>query len=101
CACPDIWDRAAADRRHVAHVDWMRRARCFASKETARDSAERRDGDRRRSQAGRGGVVILGPRFSSEPPSSRGPGRGPFKAKTRVRIPLGTPTYVWRPPTTV
>jgi hypothetical protein len=23
-------------------------------------------------------------------PSSRGPGRGPFKAKTRVRIPLGT-----------
>ena len=24
-------------------------------------------------------------------PSSRGPGRGPFKAKTRVRIPLGTP----------
>ncbi len=27
-------------------------------------------------------------------PSSRGPGRGPFKAKTRVRIPLGTPTPV-------
>jgi hypothetical protein len=24
-------------------------------------------------------------------PSSRGPGRGPFKAETRVRIPLGTP----------
>ena len=24
-------------------------------------------------------------------PSSRGPGRGPFKAKTRVRIPSGTP----------
>src|SRR6478609_6217736 len=27
-------------------------------------------------------------------PSSRGPGRGPFKAKTRVRIPLGTPLDV-------
>ena len=26
-------------------------------------------------------------------PSSRGPGRGPFKAKTRVRIPLGTPDF--------
>ena len=26
-------------------------------------------------------------------PSSRGPGRGPFKAKTRVRIPLGTPAF--------
>ena len=25
----------------------------------------------------------------SLPPSSSGPGRGPFKAKTRVRIPLG------------
>ena len=28
----------------------------------------------------------------SASPSSRGPGRGPFKAKTRVRIPLGTLT---------
>src|SRR5262245_14974465 len=27
-------------------------------------------------------------------PSSRGLGRGPFKAKTRVRIPLGTPPLV-------
>jgi hypothetical protein len=26
-------------------------------------------------------------------PSSRGLGRGPFKAKTRVRIPLGTPDF--------
>src|SRR5690349_1477892 len=26
-------------------------------------------------------------------PSSRGLGRGPFKAKTRVRIPLGTPLF--------
>ena len=26
--------------------------------------------------------------------SSRGLGRGPFKAKTRVRIPLGTPHFV-------
>src|ERR1700730_7262274 len=29
-----------------------------------------------------------------ESPSSRGPGRGPFKAKTRVRIPLGTPRHI-------
>ena len=28
----------------------------------------------------------------SESPSSRGLGRGPFKAETRVRIPVGTPT---------
>src|SRR5262249_31144774 len=27
----------------------------------------------------------------AESPSSRGLGRGPFKAKTRVRIPMGTP----------
>src|SRR5687768_4565092 len=27
-------------------------------------------------------------------PSSRGLGRGPFKAETRVRIPVGTPSYV-------
>ncbi len=26
------------------------------------------------------------------PPSSRGPGRSPFKAKTGVRIPVGAPT---------
>ena len=26
------------------------------------------------------------------PPSSRGPGRSPFKAKTRVRISVGAPT---------
>ena len=32
----------------------------------------------------------------SASPSSRGPGRGPFKAKTRVRIPLGTPPIVWQ-----
>jgi hypothetical protein len=25
------------------------------------------------------------------PPSSRGPGRGPLKAKTGVRVPLGAP----------
>ena len=31
-------------------------------------------------------------------PSSRGPGRGPFKAKTRVRIPLGTPQRLHRRP---
>jgi hypothetical protein len=30
-------------------------------------------------------------------PSSRGLGRGPFKAKTRVRIPLGAPTTKARP----
>src|SRR4030095_11951861 len=29
-----------------------------------------------------------------ESPSSRGPGRGPFKAKTRVRIPVGTLLFV-------
>ena len=28
-------------------------------------------------------------------PSSRGPGRGPFKAKTRVRIPSGTPNLLY------
>jgi hypothetical protein len=34
-------------------------------------------------------------RLSRRSPSSRGPGRGPFKAKTRVRIPLGTnPLYL-------
>src|SRR5439155_11895911 len=32
-------------------------------------------------------------------PSSRGPGRGPFKAKTRVRIPLGTPQKLQHRPT--
>ena len=31
---------------------------------------------------------------SFQSPSSRGLGRGPFKAKTRVRIPLGTPPYL-------
>src|SRR5690349_18295824 len=30
-------------------------------------------------------------------PSSRGLGRGPFKAKTRVRIPLGTPPLLQMP----
>ena len=32
-------------------------------------------------------------RTPTESPSSRGLGRGPFKAKTRVRIPLGTPAF--------
>ena len=35
--------------------------------------------------------MISGSLSSCRSPSSRGPGRGPFKAKTRVRIPLGTP----------
>jgi hypothetical protein len=35
-------------------------------------------------------LVVSSAVASSESPSSRGPGRGPFKAKTRVRIPLGT-----------
>jgi hypothetical protein len=29
------------------------------------------------------------------PPSSSGPGRGPFKAKTRIRIPVGAPLYTY------
>ena len=33
-------------------------------------------------------MFVASPRTS---PSSRGLGRGPFKAKTRVRIPVGTP----------
>src|SRR3954468_24283779 len=33
---------------------------------------------------------------SDESPSSRGPGRGPFKAETRVRIPVGTPIAMTR-----
>jgi plasmid stabilization system protein ParE len=35
-------------------------------------------------------IVLCSPVRAS--PSSRGLGRGPFKAKTRVRIPLGTPS---------
>ncbi len=38
-----------------------------------------------------GQVVVESEVLSTPSPSSRGPGRGPFKAKTRVRIPLGTP----------
>ena len=30
-------------------------------------------------------------RSAHKPPSSRGPGRGPLKAQTGVRIPLGAP----------
>ena len=39
-------------------------------------------------------------RTSSTSPSSRGLGRGPFKAETRVRIPVGTPSPFgrWLPP---
>ena len=37
---------------------------------------------------------------SSTSPSSRGLGRGPFKAETRVRIPVGTPTPFGRWPST-
>ena len=29
--------------------------------------------------------------LSAKPPLSSGPGRGPLKAKTRIRIPLGAP----------
>ena len=32
------------------------------------------------------------------PPSSSGPGRGPLKAKTRIRIPLGAPKAIQREP---
>jgi hypothetical protein len=45
-------------------------------------------------------VSLARPQRPLTSPSSRGPGRGPFKAKTRVRIPLGTPpswTKVRRP----
>jgi hypothetical protein len=36
-------------------------------------------------------ALYLEPSIPSLSPSSRGPGYGPFKAETRVRIPLGTP----------
>ena len=37
--------------------------------------------------------MVKSPRYKrSLPPSSRGPGRSPFKAKTRVRISVGAPT---------
>src|SRR5689334_3223531 len=38
-------------------------------------------------------VVIADHHCSTESPSSRGLGRGPFKAETRVRIPVGTPPF--------
>ncbi len=36
------------------------------------------------------GVRVLSPQYVV--PSSSGPGRGPLKAETRVRLPLGPPT---------
>ena len=40
----------------------------------------------------RGGRMVLC-RSYRDVPTSTGPGHGPFRAKTRVRIPLGTPHY--------
>src|SRR5687767_1712391 len=48
------------------------------------------------NQSGHDSVTVVWFDLPLGSPSSRGLGRGPFKAKTRVRIPVGTPAFANR-----
>ncbi len=68
-------------------------ARSGTSTEKARAQTDGHRGNPRASDLRRAGCVQVPCYHQVSPstsPSSRGLGRGPFKAKTRVRIPLGT-----------
>ena len=98
-------DRLEADAPACASVEFLR-ARPFRGEEEGRHPGEpggREHGeDERRHDWDSSASVVTSVVHTSTSPSSRGPGRGPFKAKTRVRIPLGTPSrlQVLRPPRT-
>ena len=82
---------AAADaRRDTVAGHGQRPRRCSGSDRLATSSrrAEQRCAASERTGSG---MISSSSRAS---PSSRGLGRGPFKAKTRVRIPVGTPPDV-------
>ena len=90
--------RGGVNERWQLHGRWttsVLEACCCTEALTRRESQSTRRGNdispKRRSRSMH--LLIV----ASTSPSSRGPGRGPFKAKTRVRIPLGTPAKVERP----
>ena len=97
--------RSACSRRHSASQrerDEVTRLQ-FRSCRNSRSSVAKLDAHRPAHSIRLGGrrpellhscvPVSTGDSASRTSPSSRGPGRGPFKAKTRVRIPLGTPRF--------